>query len=103
MKKLILLFAVGTFVAACQPKNAEVISEVKEETNVNTPSAEVAKGESIYANSCHSCHKLFDPKDFSEERWKQIIPPMVKKAKLEPENGDLILAYVLWAKENNQK
>lgn len=102
MKKILLIFGLVLTAVACQPKTAEVITEVKEETPTNSPSAAVSEGESLYTNSCHACHKLFEPSEFSVEKWTSIVPPMTKKAKLQPEQGDKILAYVLWAKENQK-
>lgn len=100
MNKVILIFSVALAAVACQPKTTEVVSEVKEEVKDATPSAEVQQGGELFAANCGKCHKLFAPADFSDEKWKQLVPPMAKKAKLDETQGDKILQYVLWTKEH---
>ncbi|MES2799130.1 MAG: hypothetical protein V4638_03875 [Bacteroidota bacterium] len=100
MKKAFLIIGVVLTTIACQPKVTEVITDVKEEVKDTTPSAEVTAGGQLYTTNCAKCHKLFSPHEFTVEKWQKYVPPMADKAKLEPSDGDKILQYVLWAKEN---
>lgn len=65
---------------------------------MNVESLSAAK--SLYEESCGNCHALKKPSDRSEEKWRKVMPDMVKKsnkkgASLTPENEKQLLAYVL--------
>ena len=53
----------------------------------------------LYTNKCVTCHALIEPSSRDEERWRKIVPPMAKKAKLSAEEESMILNYVLTMRE----
>ncbi len=53
------------------------------------------EGQTLYVDNCGKCHKLFMPKEFDEAGWRNWVPPMVKKARLDASAEPKILAYVL--------
>ena len=63
--------------------------------------AQLTEGYTIYKNKCGSCHYLYRPDKYSEEKWKQEIPEMGEKAKLDSKQVELITRYILTAKETN--
>ncbi|MCX7728706.1 MAG: cytochrome c [Bacteroidia bacterium] len=67
---------------------------------------DLQQGKKIYESNCNLCHKLYKPNALTEEQWKKIIPPMVKKvnkkagqAILSAKEEELILKYILVIKE----
>ena len=58
---------------------------------------DLKSGQEIYNNNCDKCHKLFDPKKFSEEKLEKFVPIMAQKKKinLDKKQGDLILKYLI--------
>jgi cytochrome c5 len=102
MKKVFIAFAALGFFAACQPKTAEIVEEVKkvEEVKVSTmlrpgTDAEMA-GMALYTNNCGKCHDLPVISEHSIERWNKVLPPMIKKSKLDEAQGANVTAYVNW-------
>ncbi len=68
----------------------------------NITLAELKEGKKLYETNCNLCHKLYNPASQSEEEWKKIIPPMVKKVNkktgqttLTPQDEEKILHYIL--------
>lgn len=62
--------------------------------------AELTKGYELYSANCNKCHGLEDPKAYTEEEWRRLVPAMVPKANrkgstLTPSDENLILQYVL--------
>ncbi len=58
------------------------------------------KGKTLYVDYCGSCHRLYAPSSRTEEKWKSIVPPMVKKVnksteKLTAEDQELIVSYLV--------
>lgn len=94
MKKIFSLVLMSALVVACSPKTTESVSH-KTETSTKTLSTEALQGKELYANKCGTCHKLEPIHEFSEEKWRKIIPPMAKKAKIDANQENLILTYVL--------
>ncbi len=55
----------------------------------------INKGYILFSENCNKCHRLKNPGNYSDEEWHKILPVMSKKAKLNPEETDLIQTYVL--------
>jgi cytochrome c5 len=108
-KSIIIIFAV-LLLSACFTKKAattitvedkpkvEAKQEVKNQPEVSTVLTE--NGYSIYNQKCSTCHKAYNPGDFTENDWKIIVPEMVKKANqkeltIGPGQQELILKYLL--------
>ena len=81
---------------ACASKQATTsTSPIKEQVlSQMTMSTEQAEGKALFETNCAKCHKLYDPKNFSAEEWKPIVERMTNKARLAPEQGAKIYAYV---------
>ena len=98
MMKTVLTFAAAVvLLASCgtTEKVKDTAGKVNEKVQ-EFPSADESEGLAIYGASCGRCHKLFEIKDFSQERWDEVLPPMIKKAKLDEEQGRKVTAYVNW-------
>lgn len=114
-KSIIIIFAV-LLLSACFTKKAattksvetkpELEAKLKVETKPevkNQPevsSALTENGYTIYNQKCSTCHKAYNPGDFTENDWKIIVPDMVKKANqneltIGPGQQELILKYLI--------
>ncbi|OYU94168.1 MAG: hypothetical protein CFE21_17210 [Bacteroidetes bacterium B1(2017)] len=61
---------------------------------------QVNEGKRLYESYCAGCHKLKNPASKTEERWKEIVPKMVVKAKkkdivIDENSQALILEYLV--------
>ncbi|MBF4516236.1 cytochrome c [Flavobacterium sp. ANB] len=99
--KILILAAAALVVVSCgtqksvsaTPATPAVTETVKTVKTVElTP--ELAEGKNLYDNSCARCHKLYDPKKFSQEDWKPILTRMQKKAKLDDTQIASISNYI---------
>jgi cytochrome c5 len=88
------IFAVGLLVA-CNPKNTEAVIEDKAPQEIAAPTNNVELGAQLYASNCVRCHGFKDPKNFTAEEWKEIVPRMAVKAKIDADTENKILEYVL--------
>jgi cytochrome c5 len=84
--KLTFLVLAGLLIASCSSKKSVAVTKtnVPKETPkevVLTP--ELMGGKNLYENSCVKCHKLYNPKEYSQEDWKPILTRMQKKAHLD--------------------
>ena len=102
MKKVFIAFAALGFFAACQPKTAEIVEEVKKveevkEATMLRPGTDTEMaGMDLYTNNCGKCHDLPVISEHSKERWNKVLPPMIKKSKLDEAQGASVTAYVNW-------
>jgi hypothetical protein len=60
-----------------------------------TTHEQMEKGYSLYVGKCGGCHYLHKPNEYSEKKWMEILPEMGKEAKVDQEQYDLILRYVI--------
>lgn len=84
--KILSLTAATLLLVSCSTKktiaNTDTESPVKTvKTAELTP--ELTEGKNLYENSCARCHKLYEPKKYSQEEWKPILVRMQKKAKVD--------------------
>ena len=92
-------------ICCCTPKLSPPTSEDAErgKTSWNNCSLEkLTEAHSLFVSKCGTCHALKPPVSQSEESWKKIVPPMAKKARLNPEEQDLILHYVLTMRQDKK-
>jgi hypothetical protein len=94
---LILVFII--FSASCSPK---LIKEELTEVAVplpNFPNDRIAQGSDLHTNHCIRCHVAKDPKKYTQEELKEIVPRMAVKAKIDAETESKILEYLIWRSE----
>lgn len=101
--KTLLIATITLIIFACKTKSTAVTdtkTTTKEEpkpiiaNNLVGLSPELAKGKALYETNCAKCHKLYEPKDFSAQKWVPIMYDMQKKAKIDDATADQILAYL---------
>ena len=78
-------------VAVAEPVKTVIAEPVKE--MVLTP--ELAKGKSLYEDSCAHCHKLFPTTKHDKEGWVATLDRMAPKAKISEEDKKMIYNYLV--------
>ncbi len=53
------------------------------------------EGQKLYGDNCGKCHALISTTWGNEAQWKEIIPPMAEKAKINDTQQTLITQYLL--------
>jgi hypothetical protein len=48
----------------------------------------------VYHAKCAKCHKLYNPGDYNAEEWRSWMGKMTRKAKLKPEQAELVSRYL---------
>ena len=48
----------------------------------------------LYVGKCARCHKFHDPAKYSDKEWREWMNKMSRKAKLKPEQTDLLTRYL---------
>lgn len=88
------LAVLGIVIYACSPKVATTAptAAVSAETVL---SPELAKGKSLYEDSCAHCHKLFPASKHDKEGWVKTLDRMAPKAKITEEEKALIYNYLV--------
>ncbi len=98
-----LLFVLLSIVAcvskkSVKPPPAAEKAEVKKEIESNL--IEIREPILVYNQKCGTCHKPYNPGDFTEADWKVIVPDMVNKANqheltIGPGQKEMILQYLI--------
>jgi len=58
------------------------------------PTSETAAARKLYVAKCSKCHKFYDPAKYSDEKWQMWMGKMSKKAKLKPEQQEMLSRYI---------
>ena len=81
----------------CSPKvlppTSSELNQLKQ-SNPETDTSTIVRGYDVYARSCHKCHGLKNPANFTNEQWNKILPVMAKRAKLTQDEVGLVHTYV---------
>jgi Dihaem cytochrome c len=48
----------------------------------------------LYTSKCARCHKLYDPANYSDTEWRTWMDKMNRKAKLKPDQVELLSRYL---------
>ncbi len=99
MKTKLSFITLGLIAVSCGTNLKEAADKINDKVQ-DFPTTEEAEGFALYGASCGKCHKLYEVKEISAERWKQVLPPMIGKAKLDAEQGKKVTAFVNWKLAN---
>ena len=103
MKKaltLSVLIAASFLLTKCASTNSVAKSETspKEmvaEAKKNYSATQLEQGKTIWQNSCHKCHKLYEPASHSVSKWNSVLPRMTKRAHLDDADAGMVRAYLI--------
>jgi cytochrome c5 len=56
--------------------------------------SELKAGRKLYLAKCARCHKFYDPAKYSDAEWHKWMEKMSTKAKLKPEQMELLSRYL---------
>ena len=96
--KWTVLAVLGILLYACSPKVATTAPVAVAATEAATEmvlSPELARGKSLYEDSCAHCHKLFPASKHDKEGWVGTLDRMAPKAKITEEEKVLIYNYLV--------
>lgn len=88
------------FIVSCAAKVANTVAHTdtvptKTEVIASFSETELAQGETLFANNCERCHKLFEPTSRDAEKWNHVLKRMLPKTELTLEEGKLVRAYLI--------
>jgi cytochrome c553 len=55
---------------------------------------ELAAGKKLYASKCVSCHKLYEPSRYDDEKWNYWMDKMRQKARLGDDQYVMLSKYL---------
>lgn len=93
MKKVIL--PVGIVLITLVSCSKETVSAVTETSTISPIEYNEVEAANLYTNNCGSCHALQPREKYTEKQWRNIVPDMARKAKLDASQEAIILQYVL--------
>jgi cytochrome c5 len=99
---VLLVAALGAGLAGCQSSSASgrpVVSAIPmlapESASAAGLSAQQAnQAVSLYTAKCVRCHKSYDPTIYNDAQWRTWMTKMSKKARLTPEQDELLSRYL---------
>jgi hypothetical protein len=65
------------------------------------PLQQIEPANNLYVAKCAKCHKFYNPADYSQEEWDKWMRKMSRKAKLNPEQSQLLHEYLAAFRETN--
>src|SRR5438552_1661968 len=81
---VLCLYLIGPALAGCAgPARA-----------TDLPPGEPTVARKLYIAKCARCHKFYDPAEYSGEKWQMWMGKMSKKAKLKPEQQEMLSRYI---------
>lgn len=104
MKKIVLTLSVALLIVSCAVKLVPPTQPDVDRMQTKYPGytlEELNQGKALFEKHCADCHGLKNPTKFSEEKWQNIVPKMVKKVNKKHPNAvddkdrELILKYVI--------
>jgi mono/diheme cytochrome c family protein len=75
------------------PPTSSQLIQLKQ-TNPEVDTSKISMGYDLFSNNCHKCHGLKNPSNFTTDQWNTILPKMASRAKLKPEEIELVHTYV---------
>jgi hypothetical protein len=61
----------------------------------------VQAGRKIYLVKCARCHKFYNPAKYPDEAWRDWMDKMSKKAKLKPDQKEILSEYLQTFRTNS--
>lgn len=71
--------------------DADKVAEVKEKYT----DQQMEQGRDLWSSNCNKCHKLYTPESRTVKSWENVLPRMVKRAKLDDAQAGMVRAYLI--------
>ena len=99
---LVLLLLAGIALAGCQTEpssHARVSGTVPQLEPASAAAAglspaDASTAKDLYVAKCARCHKFYDPAQYDQAEWGSWMRKMSRKARLKPEQQDLLSRYL---------
>jgi len=94
----VVVFLTITFTLSCASKTTPTSTPSADVSVVSKPvisEVDILAGHQLFDQNCGRCHRLFSPTEFNEKRWVRIIDEMAPRARLNAEDKNKVLAFVL--------
>jgi hypothetical protein len=89
MRRIKAVIIVSFIIIGCSPMlYIPKSTDAKEQQQLLT-------GRKLYVKHCSGCHNLYLPKQFTVEVWKDNLDTMQTRAKINSEEKELILRFLL--------
>lgn len=110
MKTYISIIISVVLFSCFSTKNTKNAQTADTNTNVNIENSSLAmlqSGQLIYESKCNKCHALKDPKSYSEQQWRKIVPRMTKmlnarKIEMDSLSEAKVLNYLIHQVKNSR-
>jgi len=77
-------------------KPSETDVDRGKQMDIVTNVADLTAGYNLYAKNCTNCHRLFHPDEYNASKWKNILPRMFLKGRIQNEEQKILITnYVL--------
>lgn len=94
MKRIFLLTVAVIGVASCTSQKTNSGRTTQTPIKITPSNENMAQGKVLFENNCGKCHDLPTVEEYNDEKWKAIVDWMAPKAKLTPQQADLVYLYV---------
>lgn len=64
-------------------------------SNDTSEQSKLIAGRTLYVQKCSSCHNLYLPERFSDEKWDKKLDTMQVRAKIDNSERQLIYHYII--------
>jgi len=96
------LFAVAAGLAGCTTSelnhrtatNAIPVLDVASPSAAGLSAAEIGAASRLYVSKCVRCHKSYNPTLYADAEWASWMRKMSKKARLKPDQEELLARYL---------
>jgi cytochrome c5 len=105
MNKAIVIISAILLVACASYKPIVPAQSDADRAAKNNPGvtlADLEQGRAIFEKSCHKCHSLKRPFAHTPEEIETVIPKMAKRAKLNSQQQELVLNYLVTMNPNQE-
>ncbi len=95
-------WAALVLIVGCRTTSVDQLAPPVDQITVDPGNvSEYQHGREIYVSRCAKCHAVKPVRAFAAQDWAtRIMPKMAAKAKLTPEEREMVLAYVLAARDS---
>jgi len=99
---LVVMCAWAVTFAGCEttPSSGRTTSDTAPELDTAAATAaglqteDLVNAKALYVAKCARCHKFYDPAHYSDSEWQSWMSKMSRKARLQPEQEQLLSRYL---------
>ena len=99
MFTLLVLGSIVSLLISCHKKAFPVASGKKSDNKQSevkkdlTPE-QLSQGEAIFNSKCNKCHEFHEPSELTRQKWDEVLPTMLRRAKLNEDDAALVAGWI---------